>query len=477
MTDVRIASIGAYTPKLRIPAEEFEDAWGQFSGAGISEKAVPEADEDALTMAYEASRRALDASGYTGSDIASLSLATTTPPMAEEDLTARLRSMLSTPSDVTTRTLTGSTRAGGQALADALDIGPWEDGVGVVVVSDCPVGTPESDVEQAAGAGAVSLVLDSDGPGLITDSATAVEPYPGTRFREHGEAKTTRLGVTAYERNVFKTLLQTAASDLDITQSSIDAAAVQSPDGKRPYRVASALGVETSQVATADTVNALGDTGAASAFFGLVSALQADAERVLLATYGSGAGATVFVIEGGEIPVNAALDGEIQLTYPAYLRRRGEITSGAPAGGGAYVSIPSWQRTIPQRHRLRAGRCSACESLNFPAEGACNDCGNRSGGFEPVTLPGTGVVEAVTTIAQGGAPPEFVEQQSRSGPFVSAIVAFDGPDGERSVSVPVQVLSSDSDAVEIGTPVEATIRRQYEQEGVIRYGIKVERVP
>ncbi|MFC6737209.1 Zn-ribbon domain-containing OB-fold protein, partial [Halolamina salina] len=127
--------------------------------------------------------------------------------------------------------------------------------------------------------------------------------------------------------------------------------------------------------------------------------------------------------------------------------------------------------TTPQRHRLVAGRCPDCGALNFPAGGACGDCHAQVEEYERVELPGEGTVEATTTIAQGGAPPEFVEQQSRSGPFVSAIVALDGPDGG-SVSVPSQVLA-DGEDVEIGTRVEATIRRIYTQEGVIRYGFKL----
>ena len=50
-------------------------------------------------------------------------------------------------------------------------------------------------------------------------------------------------------------------------------------------------------------------------------------------------------------------------------------------------------------------------------------------------------------------------------------ISLDGPDGGE-VSVPSQVLAGDEE-IEIGTRVEATIRRIYEQEGVIRYGFKM----
>lgn len=471
MSDARLAGIGAYTPRLRIVAEEFEEAWGNFDAAGIEQKAVPEADEDALTMGIEAAERALDAAGYDGTDLSYLAFATTTPPMAEEDLTARLASVLGTPDGVTTATLTGSTRAGAQALDATLDAGPWTDGVGLVVVSDCPQGEPDSGLEHAAGAGAAALVVDGEGPGVVSDRASHVAAYPGTRFRTGGDDETTGLGVTQYDREAFMTGLAGATNALDAAIEDVDAAAVQSPDGKLPYRAAGALDVDTGTIAAAETVSSLGDTGAASVFLGAVSAVEDGADRLLLVAYGSGAGANALIVDGS-VPVESALGGETDISYAEYLRRRGEITSDEPEGGGAYVSVPSWRRTIDQRHRLVAGRCPDCSALNFPPGGACERCHDRPDEYETVELPGTGIVEAVTTIAQGGAPPEFVEQQSKSGPFRSAVIALDGPDGE-TVSVPSQVLAGDAD-VDIGTAVEATVRRIYTQEGVIRYGFKMQ---
>ncbi|MFB6223753.1 MAG: zinc ribbon domain-containing protein [Haloarcula sp.] len=472
MTATGLAAIGAYAPRLRISAAEFEAAWGSFDAAGIDEKAVPDADEDAVTMGVEAARRALDAANATGTDVAHLAFATTTPPMAEEDLAARLCSILHVPDNAKTQTMTGSTRAGAQALDATLDGGPFGDSIGLVIVSDCPRGDPDSDIEHAAGAGSVALVVSEGGHGTVVDRASHTEAYPGTRFRTGGDDRTTGLGVTQYDRDAFTTVLGGAADGLDVSTDGIDAAAVQSPDGKLPYRATGALGIDAGTVAATETVSTLGDTGAASAFLGAATAFADDAERVLVATYGSGASATLFVVDG-PVPVKAALAGNVSLSYADYLRRRGEITSDEPEGGGAYVSVPSWQRTIPQRHRLVAGRCSACEALNFPPAGACTNCHDRTIDFEHVELPGTGTVEAVTTIAQGGAPPEFVAQQSRSGQFDSAVVALDGPAGEQTVSVPAQVLHS-TDDISIGTPVVLTTRRIYTQEGVIRYGFKAQ---
>jgi hydroxymethylglutaryl-CoA synthase len=472
MTDPRIAAVGAYAPRYRITAEEFEDAWGRFQGSGISKKAVPDADEDAVTMASEAATRALAAADLDGSDVAFLAFASATPPLAEEDLSVRLGEMLGVPNAATHHVFTGSTRAGTRALVAARDAGPWAEGVGLVVAADCPRGEPDSAFEHAAGAGGAAFVLDGDGPVAVTESVEYATEYPGTRFRESGEMDLEGLDVTAYDRQAFTETLSGAVSRLETDVSTVDAAAIQAPDGKLPYRAAKALGLDSEQVQRCVPVHDLGDLGAASVAVGVARALADGAGRVLAAAFGSGAGADALVLEAsGDVPGDLALDGDEEVSYPEYLRLRGEITGEGPSGGGAYVSVPSWRRTLDQRYRLVAGRCPECGELAFPPEGACPNCGSLVE-YDPVELPGTGTVEAVTVIGQGGAPPEFAEHQARSGAFAVAIVAFDGADGE-TVSAPAQVVGVDPESIEIGDAVAATIRRIYTQEGVTRYGFKV----
>lgn len=463
-----IEGVGAYAPDLRVSAEEFAEAWGRFQGAGIREKAVPDADEDALTMAHEAASRALAAAERDGAAVTFLAFASTTPPLAEEDLTPRLGEFLGVPADAQRHTFTGSTRAGTRALRTGLD----HDGVALVVAADAPRGEPNSAEEHAAGAGAAAFVLSPDGPVELTGAAEHAADYPGTRFRRTGSDDVQSLDITQYEREAFSGTLACAIERLETDVSAIETAAVQAPNGKLPYRAAGALGVSTDAIQACATVHDLGDTGAASVPLSLARALADGAERVFAASFGSGAAADALVFDATDsVPTNLALDGERSLTYSEYLRRRGDLTGDEPNGGGAYVSVPSWRRTLPQRYRLVAGRCPACDALNFPPEGACSAC-HTLVEYEEVTLPGTGTVEAVTVIGQGGAPPEFAEQQAESGAFPVAIVAFDGPDGG-SVSAPAQATGVGADSLEIGDSVETTIRRIYTQEGVTRYGSKV----
>ncbi|PSP54465.1 ACP synthase [Halobacteriales archaeon QS_1_67_19] len=466
-----IEAVGAYAPRFRISAEVFEEAWGQFHAAGITEKAVPDADEDALTMAYEAASRALDAADREGTGVAFLAFASTTPPLAEEDLTARLGGMVGVPETATRHVVSGSTRAGTRALEMALAAGPWDDSVGLVVASDCPRGDPDSESDHAAGAGAAAFVLSDAGGAAVVSRAEYAAEYPGTRFRQTGSETVSELGATGYERRAFAETLAGAAEQLDEV-GGVDAAAVQAPDGKLPYRAAGALGVDTETIQACATVHELGDTGAASVPLSLATALAEGDERVLAASFGSGAGADALLVENDGVPTELALEDGESVSYAEYLRKRGELTAGPPEGGGAYVSVPSWKRTLDQRHRLLAGRCSACGALNFPPEGACNDCKTLVDQYETVRLTGAGTVEAATVISQGGAPPEFAEQQAQSGDFAVAVVALEGPEGG-AASVPAQVVDADPESVAIGDQVETTMRRIYTQEGIIRYGFKV----
>jgi hydroxymethylglutaryl-CoA synthase len=475
-----IESIGTYVPRYRLSAEAVTETWGQFHGAGISETAVPAADEDTLTMAFEAARNALRASDHDAASVSGLYLGTTTPPTEEEAMGPRLGSMLGLDDDVRTRQFTGSTRAGVDALVSGLTATESEGPV-LAVASDAPRGAPDDDIEHAGGAGAVAVVLAPDAPGTVEAVAEHVEPYPGTRFRPAGSDETTGLGVTDYDRTAFVETVSTAIDTLE-DDTLADAIALQSPNGKLPYRAVGPLGVDTDAIQRGTVVHTVGDAGTANPLLGLASALETGADHVVLVGYGSGGGATAVSIENGGVALETNGDGVAPetgdgderielLSYGEYLRMQGDITPGEPDGGGAYVSIPSWKRTLPQRHRLLAGRCRDCGTLAFPPEGACRDCRTLDE-YEAVKLPGTGTVEARTVIGQGGAPPEFVEQQARSGAYVSAVVALDGPDGG-TVSVPAQVIDVDPGEVAIGDPVEATMRRIYTQEGVTRYGFKM----
>jgi hydroxymethylglutaryl-CoA synthase len=473
MMAVDILGVGTYAPDERIAAEAFADAVDSFHASGIQEKAVPGPDEDTLTMAYEAGRRALRAAEVDSADVGRLSLATTNPPVEEEDLLAHLGAMFGIDDETPRAQYGNSTVAGVRALRDAF-CESADDRPSLVIGSDAPRGDPNGPVEHAAGAGAAAYVVGDSDQNCSVRTAASSEPSSGIRFRRRGSEETEGLGITAYNRRAFRSTVAGAVDQLSL-DDPVDAAVVQAPDGALPYRVADAIDASKEEIRRGATVHELGDTAVASVPLGIAKALEDGAERVLAVGYGGGAAAVALGIDvDDEIPVISATDGEASLDHSAYVRRRGFLASGPPSGGGGYVSLPAFHRSIAQRYRLEAGRCPSCERLNFPPTGACTHCHERVG-YDPVPLSREGVLEAVSVISTGGAPPEFAEHQERSGPYTTGIVAFDGPDGG-SASVPSFVIESEDGDVAVGSRVEMTIRRLYTQEGVPRYGFKVKPV-
>ena len=132
---------------------------------------------------------------------------------------------------------------------------------------------------------------------------------------------------------------------------------------------------------------------------------------------------------------------------------------------GAYVSVPTWWRNLDSRYRLVVGECAECGAHTFPPEGACVEC-NSVETLEPVEPEGTGRIVAHTVI-EGGAPPEFQDLIDAEGAIGSVLVELD--EGAR---VPGMLTDCDPHDPERGDRVEATVRRIYADEGVVRYGAK-----
>jgi hydroxymethylglutaryl-CoA synthase len=310
-----IEAVGVHVPRYRAAAEEFEDAWGQFQGANISEVAVAGPDEDTLTMAVEAAERAFEASTRDRSEVDMLTLGTTTPPLEESDVAGHLVEMLGLSRTVESAIFGQSTRAGVEALRSAID---RRSGPALVVASDSPSGEPDEALGQAAGAGAVALVVADDGPVSVAGEGNYSRSFPGTRYRERGEETVQAYGATEYERRAYT---ETIAGALESLDADLDALAPTAPDGALPYRATARLSDDPSVYQRADS---LGDTGAASPFFGALAAWEADETDLAVVGYGDGASVDVVHLQGTATPNRSSTD-TVSLSYPEYLRIRGEI--------------------------------------------------------------------------------------------------------------------------------------------------------
>jgi 3-hydroxy-3-methylglutaryl CoA synthase/uncharacterized OB-fold protein len=462
-----LESAGVYLPRFRIDPATIADAWETSHARGIDTKAVAGADEDALTMAVAAGRQTLTSSTVSRDDISFVGFATTTPPLEEESLVPQVVTMLGLPEDVATYSATQSSLAWAQLLQASLD----REGAALVVCGDAPEGEL-ADVDHRLGAGGAAFVVDDDATVPVTGVHSHVGVASGIRYREVGEENVTSLDITSYERSAISDGIGSAVEGLDVDLADIDAAALHQPNPGLPYRLGGTLGVETETVGRGTVVERIGDAGVSTVPIGLIGALDAATEgsTTVAADFGSGGASLAFAFEGSlDTNVEAELSGSETLTYEEYLRQRGYVVDPEVAGGGANVSLLTWQRSLDQRYRLVAGRCEVCGELAFPPEGACPACYERVS-YEPQELPAEGTIDALTVIRQGGAPPEFGGQAQQTGRFGVAIVEVNVDEG--SIRLPVQITDADPDTLAVGDEVIGEIRHIYSQEGLPRYGLK-----
>lgn len=321
-----VESVGAYVPRDTISAETIAEAWDGFRARGVSEKRVPAGDEDAVTMAVEAARDALDASDVARDDVSALALGTTTPPVDEGDVGVQVAEMLGLSRSVEVSIFTQSTRAGTRALLAA----SRADGPALAVASDCPRGDPDDGLDHAAGAGAVAFLTAESGAVEVADVATYAREYPGTRFRQRGSERIEEYGATTYGRDAYATAVAGAVDglDADVGGEAADAdaeptgVALTAPNGSLPGRGTRRLPFDAEAYHLAGE---LGDTGAASALFGLLAAWADGSERTVLVGYGDGAGADALLLRG-TLDADWRRPGH-EISYAAYLRKRGHVLS------------------------------------------------------------------------------------------------------------------------------------------------------
>lgn len=460
-----IVSVGVHVPNRHLEAAAVESELGT-APRGVDTIAVSAADEDALTMGFEAGRRALRASPHTSEDLQFLGFATTTPPLLEETPTPRLARILGAESEVVTRDATQSLLGPGRLLETA---GSME-GPGLVVAADCPTSSPVTG-DRMLGAGAAAFVLDDDEGVEITGSATHSDDVSGIRYRRPGGTALESLDITEYERSTIGECTEATFERLPIS-SAVRTAVIHQPDTSTPHRLGRRLDISEEAVERGTVVADIGDAGAATVPIGLALALAnsgpGDATAAIL--FASGSQALSLSFSGGldQSVENVHATGSI-VTVVEYLRERGLLGTEAIEGGGAHVSEPRWHQQLGQRYHLEAAKCPECGEIQFPPKETCYGCMGDAPA-ETVRLPQEGTVVATTTIAQGSAPPEFAPLQKRTGDYDVLIVAFE-VDGVQ-VKVPGQVIAERSSEDLIGDTVRTTLRQLYVQQGIPRYSIK-----
>lgn len=455
---VKLIAVGAAAPAWRLPASEVAAAWGRRGGRGHAAACPP--DEDVLTLACDAARRALTAAGLQPDIVDGLWWGTTRPPFAEGPSHAVLSAAIGCSPKTGGALTAGSAHSGIEALvaaADAIAAGSAQ--VALVVAADAVVPGPGTGFEERSGAAAVAYVLaNDDGAATLGARLTRTRPYLD-RYRGDREPATRDLyDSRLFREEVFLPIMRDLGAQLGALEPT--AWSLPDPDGRLGSSVAKTLGAGTP--ASAAVYAAVGDTGAAAALLGAVPALDA-AGRVAAVAFGGGrATGVVFEVERpvpGAAGIADVLAGGSPVTYPQVLRARNVLV---PTGETVPMGVP------PESAQLVRGadeilgalgaRCVDCGTINTPPSihPHCISCGSTKFVLEP--------------IARHGVVHTYVVNHTMPAPFQAplGLAVVDLDDGAR---VMCQVIG-DSHDLEIGSEVDLLLRRYAYERGVPVYGYK-----
>ena len=301
---VGIVGYGAYVPRHRIRAEDIARVWsGQEDGAPVMEKSVPGPDEDTATMAIEAARNTLRRSGGVDPQaIRAVWIGSESHPYAVKPTGAIVAEAIGATPYTMSADLEFACKAGSEAMQMAIAlVGSRMADLALAAGIDTAQGRPGDALEYTAGAGgAAYLIGPAEGALAVLEGSFSFvtdtpdfwrRPYE--RYPRHGSRFT---GEPAY----FRHTTGAARAILDATgytPDDLDHVVFHQPNARFPVEAARQLGFRPEQYAAGLLSPVIGNTYAGSALIGFSAVLDIaqPGQRVLVVSYGSGAGSDAFV--------------------------------------------------------------------------------------------------------------------------------------------------------------------------------------
>lgn len=337
---IGIVSYGTYIPKFRIKVEEIARIWGEDPEAiknslGVSEKSVPDVDEDTATMAVEAAREALQRAKIPPEKIGAVFVGSESHPYAVKPTATIVGEALGIGNYYHCVDLEFACKAAtaGMQFCYAMVKSGMID-YGISIGSDTAQARPGDALEYTAGAGASAIVIGRDPIAEIEATVSYTSDTPDFWRRElqpypsHGGRFT---GAPAY----FKHVTMAAKKLMELcgySEKDFDFAVFHQPNAKFPARVAAMLGFREEKIAPGMLVRAIGNTYSAASLLGLCGILDIakPEQRILLVSFGSGAGSDAFAIRVTDkildYPRNARVWDKVKncvyLDYALYLKHR-----------------------------------------------------------------------------------------------------------------------------------------------------------
>ncbi|MEM5797782.1 MAG: hydroxymethylglutaryl-CoA synthase [Candidatus Aenigmatarchaeota archaeon] len=301
---IGIVGYGGYVPRYRIKVEEIARIWGENpddikSGLVITEKSVPALDEDTITMSVEAAKQAIKRAGINPKEIGALYIGSESHPYIVKPSGTVVAEAIGANSELNVVDMEFACKAGTTALllCAALVQAGWIK-YGMAIGADCAQSKPGDALEYTAAAGAAAFLIGHE-PLAILEGFYSYTTDTSDFWRREGESYPSHAarftGKPAYFKHVTAAT-QGLLSKLGLKVSDFDYAVFHMPNGKFPITVATQLGFKPEQYETGLVVKKIGNCYSASSLLGLCTVLDCarPGQRILLTSYGSGAGSDSF---------------------------------------------------------------------------------------------------------------------------------------------------------------------------------------
>lgn len=336
-----ILGYGAYVPKYRITLATIAKIWQkapeEVAALGITEKAVSAFDEDAITMAYEASIKALAMAGIPPTKIDSVVMGSESHPYAVTPSATILGEYLGVGNNYFAADFTFACKAATAALYATIGmIDAKQIQYGLVVGSDAAQAKPKDILEYTAGSGASAFLIGTKKSEIVATilAMTSYSSFTPDFWRREHVRYPSHHGRFTGEPSYFTHVMQCAKSLLEKSKSKpsdFDYCVFHMPNGKFPRAVAKRLGFTEEQLAPSLTVDTIGNSYSATAMLGLSAVLDIAkaGQKIFFVSYGSGAGSDGFLFETtphlikkrkGTVPVMEQIKSNEQLSYSEYLK-------------------------------------------------------------------------------------------------------------------------------------------------------------
>ncbi|MDK1029206.1 MAG: hydroxymethylglutaryl-CoA synthase [Anaerolineae bacterium] len=340
---VGITGYGVYIPRYRLPAQEIARVWaGGKAALPIKEKAVPGLDEDVITMSIEAARNALARADIHAHQLRAIWVGSESHPYAVKPTSTVVAEAIGAVPNTQAGDWEFACKAGTEAIVASMGfVGSSMADYAMAIGSDTAQGRPGDALEYTAAAGGAAFIIGPAENALATINASYsyVTDTPdfwrreNQKYPEHGSRFTGEPAYFKHTTSAGSTMMEA----LGVTAKDYQWAIFHQPNAKFPQRAAKMLGFTPEQIEPGLLAPVIGNPYSASAIIGLSAVLDIAKpdDRILLVSFGSGAGSDAFDItvtkeitnrQDKALKVQDYIDRRTEIDYATYARMRGKIT-------------------------------------------------------------------------------------------------------------------------------------------------------